>query len=71
MKFTQVYHNLYQAVTRLYASEGAIGFYRGVSAALAQTVPQGALQFGCYKFYKELLEPTLGTHGNDITANYH
>ncbi|RIA98428.1 mitochondrial carrier domain-containing protein [Glomus cerebriforme] len=49
----RVYLGLRHAVQQIYAQEGYSGFYRGVTASVAQIIPYMGLMFGNYEFLKK------------------
>ncbi|XP_038845322.1 mitochondrial thiamine pyrophosphate carrier-like [Salvelinus fontinalis] len=53
----KVYHSLRHAVSTMYRTEGALGFYRGLGPTLVAVFPYAGLQFFFYKVLKNLMGP--------------
>ncbi|CAI2176923.1 15971_t:CDS:2, partial [Funneliformis geosporum] len=49
----RTYTGLNHAVQQIYAQEGYRGFYRGITASVAQIIPYMSLMFGSYEFLKK------------------
>lgn len=57
----QLYLGLADACKQIWRSEGAYGFYKGLSPALLQVMPQMGLQFGFYSLFTGLWNKSKGT----------
>ncbi|XP_029914047.1 mitochondrial thiamine pyrophosphate carrier [Myripristis murdjan] len=53
----KVYRNLRHAVSKMYRTEGALTFYRGLTPTLMAVFPYAGLQFFFYNVFKRLLVP--------------
>jgi solute carrier family 25 (mitochondrial thiamine pyrophosphate transporter), member 19 len=68
----RVYHSLSQAVKDIYSQEGPRGFFRGLSTALLQIVPNLAIFFGAYEplrgLYADVSPPELSGWGSAVAG---